>query len=380
VRKNQARLTPLKFLIFVVALAALAFAGAQFTQRVRNTSSPNVQLSGFDRTILGAYVDLIANNDVQRPVSNDPTPKQFIVQAGESVDSIGRRLQEQGLIRDANLFRVFVRLNGLDKGINAGLFTLRANMNIEQIAQALQRGAAAEITLTIPEGKRLEEVAEIISKQIADSPQKAFDQNEFITLARRTNYDYPFLRDLPDGASLEGYLFPDTYRVPANPGALDVLLKMLDNYGAKVAPLMEQARTQGKNPRELLILASIVEREAVIAEERPTIASVYVNRLQIGMPLQADPTTQYAMGYDPQTKTWWRTLTVEDYKFEDNAGYNTYINAQLPPGPIASPGLSSIQATINPAQTNFKFFLACQGQSSHRFFETFEEQQANYGC
>lgn len=379
-RKKQARLTPLKFGIFVAALAVLAWSASQFTQRVRNTGNLNVPISGFDRTVLGAYVDLIANNDVQRPVSNDPTPRQFVVSSGESVDSIGERLEEQGLIRDAALFRVYVRLNGLDKGINAGAFTLRPNMNIEQIAQTLQRSVAAEMQITIPEGKRLEEVAEIINQQIGNVPSKAFDVDEFKRLARRTNYDYPFLKDVPSGASLEGYLFPDTYRVPQNPSSLDVLLKMLDNFGVKAAPVLDQARAQGKSPREVLIVASIVEREAVISEERPTIASVYFNRLKIGMPLQADPTTQYAMGYDEQSKTYWRTLTVEDYKFEDNAGYNTYVNPQLPPGPIASPGLSSIQAAATPAETPYIFFLACQGQQQHRFFETFEEQQANYGC
>ena len=379
-RNKQAKLTPLKFGIFVAALAVLAWSGAQFSQRVRSNGNVNVQLSGFDRTVLGAYVDLIANNDVQRPVSNDPTAKQFLVSPGESVDSIGLRLETQGLIRDAALFRVYVRLNGLDKGINAGAFTLRPNMNIEQIAQTLQRGAAAEMQITIPEGKRLEEVAELIDQQIGEVPGKSFNAGEFVSLARRTNYDYSFLKDVPSGASQEGYLFPDTYRVPQNPSALDVLLKMLDNFGAKAAPLLEQARAQGKNPRDVLIVASIVEREAVVPAERPTIASVYFNRLKIGMPLQADPTIQYAMKYDQQNKTWWRTLTVEDYKFEDNAGYNTYINPQLPPGPIASPGLSSIQAAVSPADTPYIFFLACSGQQQHRFFETFEEQQANYGC
>ena len=214
---------------------------------MRNTGNTTVQLSGFDRTVLGAYIDLIANNDVQRPVSNDPTAKQFSVQPGEGVDSIGKRLQDSGLIRDANLFRVYVRLNGLDKGINAGAFTLRPNMNIEQIAQALQRGAAAEVQVTIPEGKRLEEVAEIIKQQLG-AEQRRFKPDEFVRLARRTNYDYAFLKDVPDGASLEGFLFPDTYRVPLNPTALDVLLKMLDNFGAQGRPGAGSGPCPGQRP------------------------------------------------------------------------------------------------------------------------------------
>src|SRR4029450_2853559 len=133
----------------------------------------------------------------------------------------------------------------------------------------------------------------------------------------------------------------------------------LDNYGAKVAPLLEQARAAGKSPREVLTLASLVERQAVIPTERPLSASVYMNRLKIGMALQADPTTQYALGYQPDQKSWWKKgLTTADLKYTDPAGYNTYVNAALPPGPIASPGLSSIEAVITPAQTTYLYFVA----------------------
>jgi UPF0755 protein len=265
-----------------------------------------------------------------------------------------------------------VRYNELDVKINAGTFTLRPNMNIPQIAQALQRGMAQELQITIPEGRRLEEVAELLQAQLN------INADEFIRLARRSSYDYPFLKDLPADASLEGYLFPDTYRLPQSPTALDALLKMLDTFGEKAAPLLEQAAAQGRSPREVITLASIVEREAVLPSERPLIAGVYLNRLNIGQALQADPTTQYALGYQADQGTWWKKgLTAEDLKYADPAGYNTYINPALPPGPIASPGLSSIQAVLNPAQTDFLYFVAaCNGDGSHQFSVTFEEHQA----
>lgn len=354
--------------LFAVALGVLVFAGGTLFQRVSAAGSGSAQLTSFDRTLVGTYIDLLRGNEIKRPYSNDPTPQQFVIQQGESVRSVADRLQKQGLLRDAELFRLYVRMSSLDAGINAGAFILRPSMSMEEIAQTLQRGRAAEISLTIPEGKRMEEIAELLSKQLGVNAE------EFKTLVRRAEFDYPFLQELPAGASLEGYLFPDTYRLPARPSARDVIQRMLDNYAAKVEPLMAQARRDGRKPRDILAIASIVEREAVKESERPTIASVYLNRLKIGMKLDADPTTQYALGYDEAKKTWWRTLTVEDYRFNDPFGYNTYVNPTLPPGPIANPGLSSIEAALKPATTNFFFFVAnCNNDGGHQFSATFAE-------
>lgn len=370
--KKQQKLSPVKLVVFVIALAALAYGGATLASHVRGMNASDTRLGSLDKTVIGLYLDLVRNNDLTRAVSNDPTPQQFVVTQGESVAEIGSNLQQQGLLRDGDLFRLYVRYNNLDSTINAGVFTLRPNMNIQEIAQTLQRAVAAETQITIPEGKRMEEVAELLQEQLN------INADEFLRLARRADYDYAFLKDLPDGASLEGYLFPDTYRLPQNPTAQDVLLKMLDNYGEKVQPLMEQAQAAGKSPREVLTLASIVEREAVIASERPTIASVYLNRLKIGMALQADPTTQYALGYQPDQKTWWKQgLTGDDLKYNDPSGYNTYVSPDMPPGPIASPGLSSIQAVISPAETDYLYFVAsCSKDGSHQFSVTFEEHQS----
>lgn len=362
-----------KLVMFALALGALVFAGAMWTQRVRGAGLASAQqMTGLDRWLIGTYLDLLRNNDLSRPVSNDPTPQTFIVEPGESVIEIGRKLQAQGLINDPDLFRLYVRLRGLDATINAGRFTLRPNMNIEQIALALQRSSAVEVQVTIPEGKRREEIAQLLEQQLGVSA------DEFIRLTSRARaYNYPFLSGLPADATLEGYLFPDTYRLPENPTAQDVILRMLDNFGVKAAPLLAQAQAEGRSPHELLTLASIVEREAVIPDERPIIASVFLNRLRVGQPLQADPTTQYALGYQPDQQTWWKKgLTLDDLKFVDPGGYNTYTNPGLPPGPIANPGLLSIRAVLQPAQTNFYYFVAaCNGDGSHQFSITFEEHQ-----
>lgn len=370
--KKQFKLSPVKLVIFVVALGVLVYAGSVLSKRVGTLSTTSSQLTSLDKTVIGLYLDMLRSSDLKRPMSNDPTPQQFQVSPGETVSDIGRHLQQQGLVKDGDLFRLYVRTNNLDSTINYGLFTLRPNMNIPEIAQSLQRGYAIETQVTIPEGKRLEEVAELLQEQLN------INADDFLRLARRADYNYPFLKDLPEGASLEGYLFPDTYRLPQNPTAQDVLLKMLDNYGQRIAPLLAQTKATGKTPRQLLTLASIVEREAVVPIERPLIASVYLNRMKIGMALQADPTTQYALGYQPDQKTWWKKgLTVDDLKYSDPAGYNTYVNPELPPGPIASPGLSSIQAVISPAQTTYLFFVAaCNDNGTHQFSTSFEEHQA----
>lgn len=367
-----------KVLVFFAALGVLVWAGSAWRNGMQAMRAPSSEMAGLDKWIVGTYLDLIRNQDVDKPASNDPTQTRFIVEPGSSVLEIGQNLEAQGLVTDGELFRSYVRLNVIGERLQAGAFTLRKNMSIKEIAVALQRAQVKEVTVTIPEGRRLEEVAELLEQQAGVS------SGEFLRLARlqapNFNPEYPFLKGLPDGATLEGYLFPDTYRLPENPTAQDVLQRMLDNFGQKAAPLMEQAQAAGKSPRDLLILASIVEREAVVAAERPVIASAYLNRLKIGQKLDADPTTQYALGFDAKQNKWWRTLTLEDYKFVDPSGYNTYINPVLPPGPIASPGLGSIQAVVAPAETNFTYFLACGGDGTHQFSVTYEEHLGKYAA
>jgi UPF0755 protein len=363
-----------KLVLFAVTIGVMLWAGRTWTQRVSGAGLPATQqMSGLDKWVISAYLDFIRSGDVSKPVSNDPTPQRFVVEPGMSVADIGRRLTAQGLIRDSELFRIYMRLNGLDAGVKAGAFTLRPNMSIEQIALALQRSQANEVQVTIPEGLRREEIADLLQQQIGVSA------DEFKRLTQRaSDYNYPFLQGLPGDATLEGYLFPDTYRLPENPTAQDVVLRMLDNFEAKAGLLLSNAAQQNRTSRDIVTMASIVEREAVIASERPTIASVYWNRLGIGQPLQADPTTQFALGYQPDQQTWWKKgLTLDDLKYEDPAGYNTYVNPALPPGPIASPGLSALQAALQPAQTNFFYFVAaCNGDGTHQFSITFEEHRA----
>ena len=313
--------------------------------------------------------------ELATPAGDDPKAIVFTIEPGESVTQIASRLQSEGLVRDAQLFRLYLRYSKLDSGVEAGQFTLKKTMTIPQIAQALQSGKRGdELTLTIPEGRRIEEVVALVAQQ---TPISATTFLSLTRDARPWAAQYPFLAELPPGASLEGYLFPDTYRLPKDVTAADAVARMLANFDRRVTPAMrDKLAAQKRTLFQAVTLASIVERESAVAQERPVIASVYSNRLKTDMALDADPTVQYAMASAKKQAPWWPQLTQEDYR-SVKSPYNTYLNPDLPPGPIASPGLSSIQAAIEPAQTNFYFFRAsCNRDGTHLFSKTLEEHAA----
>lgn len=329
--------------------------------------------SSIEDLFISFYLDT-RQAELATPAGDDPASVVFTIEPGESVTQIAARLQTEGLVRDAQLFRMYLRYSKLDSGVEAGQFTLKRTMTIPQVAQALQSGRRDELTLTIPEGRRLEEVAVLVEQQ---TPISATAFLSLVRDARPWAAQYPFLADLPAGASLEGYLFPDTYRLPLEATAADIVARMLANLDRRVTPAMRDSlSSQKRSLFQAVVLASIVEREAVVAQERPVIASVYLNRLATGMALDADPTVQYAMASAKKQTPWWPQLTQEDYRAVKSP-YNTYLNPGLPPGPIASPGLSSLQAAIQPAQTNYYFFRAsCSRDGTHLFSKTLEEHAA----
>jgi UPF0755 protein len=322
---------------------------------------------------MGLYLQYHADT-INTPISDDPSPVPFTVEIGETAVSISQKLEEQGLIGDADIFRRFLSYNNLDSSLEAGDYELSRNMTMREVAEALQKANFEEVVVTIPEGLRAEEIAEILDEQ------NIMDGDLFLAFVRSgTVLDHPLLADRPSGVlSYEGYLFPDTYRLPLNATPEDLVTRMLDNMANKIFPnALDLAAAQGYSFYEILTIASIVEREAVIPGERPLIASVYLNRIAEGMYLQADPTVQYAMGYQTDTDQWWKTpVTLEEYSSVD-VPYNTYLYPGLPPGPIANPGAASINATLQPEQSNYLFFMGCGGQGAHIFAEDFATHEKN---
>jgi UPF0755 protein len=368
--------TALRVLIVLVILGTVFAAGAvvagRFARPAQGTSTAGAAPSssaGPDVQLLGLYLAL-RSSEINTPASDNGRVVTFTVRPGDTTTIIGQRLQAAGLIRDAELFRLYVRWLGADGRLEAGDHSLRANMTLPQIALALQHAKAAATTVTLREGLRAEEVAEVIGANTSISA------SAFLAALKTGSYEYAVLRDRPANASLEGYLFPDTYEIAASATPTEVVDLLLKTFDQRFTPAMrQQAAARQQTVFQVVTLASLVEREAQVASERPLVASVYLNRLAKNMALEADSTVQYALGYDAATKTWWRTLALDDLR-KPLGPYSTYLNRGLPPGPICNPGLASIQAVLEPANADYLYYYA-KGDGSHAFARTFEEHQEN---
>ncbi len=370
----------LRFLVFLIALLAVGVIviGSGWYVLTQGFGSGGTEVSrpgqggeapAIKDVLIGLYLQY-RQGDLDQPASYDDIPVTFVVEPGESAATIAARLEELGLVTDGELFRMFIRYHEIDANLEAGEYVLRPNMTMAEIAETLQHARIEEVTVTIPEGWRAEQVAQMLAKE------NIVDGDEFLALVRGGKFDYSVLRDRPEESSLEGFLFPETYRIPAQAEAEDLIERMLSTLEERFTPELRQlAAERGMTIYEVITLASIVEREAVVTEERPLIAGVFLNRLEQGMPLQADPTIQYAKGYHATTGQWWAPVVPEDWQGVDSP-YNTYLYPGLPPGPICSPGLSAIQAVLAPADTEYLFFLA-KGDGSHVFAVTYEEHLQN---
>ncbi len=296
----------------------------------------------------------------------------FTVEPDESVDSIADRLKDTGLIRSPAYFRFRVRIAGLGGDIIAGRYRIDPAMSTTQIIHLITSRDAAlaqEAQVRFVEGWRTEQYAEAL---VAAGVISSEDDFMAATREQKWNDEFAFLHTRPSGVALEGYLFPDTYNFRLDSTPDDVLTTLLTTFQERVQPeSITETDQMGLTLHQIITIASIVEREAVLPEERPIIASVYYNRISQGMPLQADPTVQYELG---APGNWWPELTPED--IQQNGRYNTYLNPDLPPGPICNPSLASIEAALRPAQTDYLFFVA-RGDGSHAFAVTAEEHQRN---
>jgi UPF0755 protein len=368
-----------RLIFFFVTIGFLAVACAVIgTLTLGRGSGGDLQLAApkdLQGLVLSIYLNTRAG-DLVAAAGKDDAPVLFTIERGESLNAIANRLQSEKLIKDPDLFKRYLQYNDLDAGIEAGDFQLKQTMNIQQIAQTLQEGRIAELNVRIPQGKRLEEIADIVASQVPIS------RTEFLKLmqdAGQWKSQFDFLKDVPEGASLEGYIFPDTYSVPRDKvTARDVLLAALRNFDKKVtSQLRADLQAEGRTLYDAIRLASIVEREAGVEQDRPTIAGVYLNRLKDGMALDADPTIQYGLGNSRDPNTWWPQITQEDYQGVQSP-YNTYLSTGLPPSPIANPALASIEAAIHPEKHPYYFFrTSCNNDGTHVFAKTLDEQIAN---
>ena len=325
---------------------------------------------------MALYVYLQQHKDeLLAPAGSDPTPVRFTISQGDLPTDVAARLENQGLVKSADLFLNLVKYEKVGTKIQAGEYVLRKTMTVDEIIDAVQHGLAKMITVTIRPGWRAEEIADYL----ATLGLKNYNKDRFLKLVREGKFDYAFLKDRPKTASssLEGFLFPESYNVPFDITNDALITLMLDTFGQRVTDKMRQEiAAQKMTILEALTLASIIEREAVVANERPIIASVFLNRIKKKMFLQSDSTAQYALGYQSASKQWWKSPVTIDELGGVNSPYNTYRNAGLPPGPICNPSLASIVAAAEPAQTEYLYFFA-KGDGTHAFAKTFEEHQQN---
>ncbi len=324
------------------------------------------------------------------PVGADQTRQTFVVRPGQSAAEIGEELAGRGLIRSPLVFRMLVESRGVGSRIESGEYQLSPSMTTNEVVTVLSRGAVQRgLTLTIPEGWRAEQAAQKVEALGLGTA------GEFMALVRAgpAGLAAPAASDgsapvsgprlatvIPTGQSLEGYLFPDTYEIDKQADMRTVVDTMTRQFERRFTPqFRERAAKSGLSIHEVVTLASIVEREAARPAEQPTIASVYLNRLKIDMPLQADPTVQFAvaqanLGEAVGFGFWKSELTAADLRLD--SPYNTYVRRGLPPGPICSPGADAVEAVIQPAETEYYYFVA-RGDGSHAFARTEPEHQAN---
>jgi UPF0755 protein len=365
----------LVFVVFLFGAFLVVLVGAVFILPNRASQTfgrPTPNLSTNQLVRLSAQL-LWQANDLTSPIDPLGEDRQFQISLGESVPSIANRLQAEGLIWDAGVFRAYLQYTGLDISLQAGTYTLSPGMTAVEIAQSFQDATPSEVTLVVLEGWRMEEIAESLPTTGLEVSPKSF-----LEAASNHPAGYPFLEDLPSQSTLEGFFFPGSYQVSRNLSATKIVSLLLDNFKAQLTPKIQRGfSNQGLSVFEAVSLASIVQREAVSEEEMPLIASVFFNRLAAGMKLEADSTVQYALGYNSEHKTWWTNpLSRQDLQID--SPYNSYLYPGLPPGPIDNPSLRALRAVAFPAQTPYYYFrAACDGSGKHTFAETFEEHVGN---
>lgn len=286
------------------------------------------------------------------PISSDQTTKNVIIAKGKSLNEIARQLKSENLIRSELAFSLYTRQRGLSSRLVAGTFRLSPSMSTPKIIEILS-GKPNEVWITLIEGLRIEEMAEKLNKELG------IKKEEFLKLAK------------------EGYMFPDTYLFAPDTVAEQVVKRLKDTFNLRFTDdLKAKIRAQGLADEEGVILASIVEREARSDQTRTMVASILLKRFKIGMGLNADATLQYALGYQPQEKSWWkRHLTNGDKKID--SPYNTYLYMGLPPTPICNPGLASLKAVANADTSTPYLYYYHDSKGNSYYAKTLEEHNQN---
>jgi UPF0755 protein len=314
--------------------------------------------------VAAAVVGLRLYRAAEQPYRGYPADAQVVdIPAGLGTQAIGQRLVEAGVVRDTLTYRIAMWRSGYARRLQAGEYRFEQPMTAIDVLAKIARGEVDLIPLTFPEGRTVAEMS------------KLFEQGGFGTAASfvAAAREASLVHDLdPGAADLEGYLFPDTYALSRRADAAQVIRAMVDRFRRKLTPDIQTAAAgRGLSVRQLVTLASIVEKETGRSEERPMVASVYANRLKIGMALQCDPTVIYAL---QRAGRYDGNLHRDDLQFD--SPYNTYRYPGLPPGPVAAPGQAALQAAAQPAESDYLFFVS-RNDGTHAFARSLAEHNQN---
>lgn len=305
----------------------------------------------------------VAMSNAVEPYDSTDSTKVFVtIPMGSGTPQIATILEKKGIIGNSDTFKLVSKITGNNGKYKAGNYVLSPSMNLNKIMKKLRSGISVGNMITIPEGYSIAEVADVLEKA------GFIDKKVFLDELENGDFKQKFIEFLPKGPNrLEGYLFPETYDIPVNASEYDIITIMLNQFDKLYTEeYYARASELGLNINEIITIASMVEKEAAVNEDRPKVASVVYNRLKANMPLQFDSTVQYALG-DLKAR-----LSYDDTQI--NSEYNTYTNAGLPPGPICSPGLEAIKATLYPEETKYLYFVVNpDGKRTHQFTETYEE-------
>lgn len=325
-------------------------------------------------TILGGYFYIKSALNPLDPDNNKQTEVE--VPIGSSTTAIGDLLEEKGIIKNSTIFKYYVKLNNI-AGFQAGNYQFSPSMTLAEITETLQTGKLvreAIFKITVPEGYQLDQIAKLISDKTNYSKEEILKKLDDPKTIEELTKKHPEIltEDLKNEDikhPLEGYLFPATYSFyEENPPLESIIDTMLKQTKIAITPYREIMAEKDMTVHEVLTMASLIEKEATEKADRKTISSVFYNRMAIDMPLQTDPTIAYALG-EHLERTLYEHLDVD-------SPYNTYIHKGLTPGPIANAGISSIEAALDPSETEFLFFLAEYGTGEVHYSKTLEEHNA----
>ena len=362
----------LLLILFCILAGGIVWVGTSIPAMAQDAfGEPNPRLNIVQRFQYSAQL-LLARNDLLAAADANGASQKFTISTGESVNSVGLRLEQAGLVNSAAAFRSYLIYSGLDTDLQAGDFELSPTWTTLELAHKLQDATPLEITFVILPGWRAEEIAASLpTTGLTIAP------GDFLNAVQNPPAEALTLLGLQTN-SLEGFLFPGEYKLLRTTDLNGLLRVLLIEFNAHLtADLRAGFEQHGLSLEQAVILASIVQREAMVTDEAPMIASVFYNRLAAGMKLDSDPTVQYAVGFNQGQATWW-TNPLSFADLEIVSAYNTYQNLGLPPNPISNPGLAALQAVAAPADSPYYYFRArCDGSGTHNFAATFEEQLQN---